>query len=142
MSRMKTRRMKAFLIAGALIAGAAASGTALAQHRFHGGPRVGVGVYIGAPYYPYYYSPYYYPPYYYYPPVVVAPSPPPLYIEQPFQPQPQPQPQPQQLQQSPQAAPQQPAAGWWYYCAQGQGYYPYVKQCPGGWQQVAPQPQG
>jgi hypothetical protein len=132
-----TGHMKTLLLASVLLAGAAASSTALAQHRFHGGPRVGVGVYIGAPYYPYY-SPYYYPPYspYYYPPVVVAPAAPPVYIEQ-VQPQPQPQ-----LRQVPQAAPQQPAAGWWYYCAEGQGYYPYVKQCPGGWQQVAPQPQG
>jgi hypothetical protein len=125
-------RTKTLVLAGVLLAGAAASGTALAQHRFHGGPRV--GVYIGAPFYPYYYSPYYYPPYYY-PPVVVAPATPPVYIEQPAQPQPQ-------LQQLPPAAPQQPATGWWYYCAEGQGYYPYVKQCPGGWQQVAPQPQG
>ncbi|MEI6467782.1 MAG: hypothetical protein WCO67_23295 [Betaproteobacteria bacterium] len=135
---MKIRTITPFLIAGALLAGATASGTARAQHRFHGGPRV--GVYIGAPFYPYYHSPFYYSPFYaspfyyppyYYPPVVVAPAAPLVYIEQ-AQPQPR----------VPQAAPQQPAAGWWYYCAEGKGYYPYVKQCPGGWQQVAPQPQG
>ena len=28
----------------------------------------------------------------------------------------------------------------WYYCQNPQGYYPYVRECPGGWQQVAPQP--
>ena len=91
-------------------------------------------MYIGAPMFPYYYSPYYYAPYYYAPPVVVAPAAPTVYIEQ-AQPQPAPAPQPQ-------AAPQLLAPGWWYYCAEGQGYAPYIRQCPGGWQQVAPQPQG
>ncbi|MCX7159529.1 MAG: hypothetical protein NT176_10390 [Proteobacteria bacterium] len=129
---MKIRTITPFLLAGALLAGAMASGTALAQHRFHGGPRV--GVYIGAPMFPYYYSPFYYSPYYYAPPVFVAPAAPTVYIEQ-AQPQPAPAPQPQ-------AAPQPLAPGWWYYCAEGQGYYPYIRQCPGGWQQVAPQPQG
>src|SRR2546428_12259210 len=28
----------------------------------------------------------------------------------------------------------------WYYCANPQGYYPYVQQCPGGWRPVAPTP--
>lgn len=120
-------RAKALLVAAAVLAGIAASGSALAQHHHRGGPRVSVGFYVGAPYYPYYYSPYYYRPYYY-PPVVVVPASPPVYIEQ--------------AQPAPQAAPQQPPAGWWYYCAEAQAYYPYVKQCPGGWQQVAPQPPG
>jgi hypothetical protein len=25
-----------------------------------------------------------------------------------------------------------------YYCHNPDGYYPYVKQCPGGWQKVSP----
>jgi hypothetical protein len=29
---------------------------------------------------------------------------------------------------------------WWYYCPGRGAYYPYVKTCPQGWQQVAPQP--
>jgi hypothetical protein len=33
-----------------------------------------------------------------------------------------------------------PAQQFWYYCQGSQGYYPYVSECPGGWQQVAPQP--
>jgi hypothetical protein len=33
-----------------------------------------------------------------------------------------------------------PAQQYWYYCQSAQGYYPYVTECPGGWQQVAPQP--
>jgi len=63
---------------------------------------------------------YAYPPYYdYYPPTYVAPDPP-VYIER--------------------DPPAQPAAPvWWYWCAQARAYYPYVKECPGGWQRVAPQ---
>jgi hypothetical protein len=32
------------------------------------------------------------------------------------------------------------APGYWYYCPAYQAYYPYVQDCPGGWQAVAPQP--
>jgi hypothetical protein len=37
---------------------------------------------------------------------------------------------------------QQPpaATGYWYYCQDPRGYYPYVSQCPGGWTAVAPTP--
>jgi hypothetical protein len=28
----------------------------------------------------------------------------------------------------------------WYYCASKNAYYPYVTDCPEGWQQVVPQP--
>lgn len=34
----------------------------------------------------------------------------------------------------------EPAPPTWYYCANPPGYYPYVPQCPGGWQPVAPPP--
>jgi hypothetical protein len=34
----------------------------------------------------------------------------------------------------------QPAQGYWYYCHDARAYYPYVKECPAGWQRVAPQP--
>lgn len=30
------------------------------------------------------------------------------------------------------------APGYWYYCPAYQAYYPYVQDCPGGWQPVAP----
>jgi hypothetical protein len=33
-----------------------------------------------------------------------------------------------------------PPEHWWYYCAGSKMYYPYVKECPGGWQRVAPDP--
>jgi hypothetical protein len=28
---------------------------------------------------------------------------------------------------------------YWYYCQDPQGYYPYVKSCPGGWMKVVPE---
>ena len=31
------------------------------------------------------------------------------------------------------------APGYWYYCPAYQAYYPYVQDCPGGWQAVVPQ---
>ncbi len=103
------------LLVGILIwlAGAFVSGVALA-YPFR------VGVYMGGFYpYPYYY-PYPYAPYY--PPVVVAPAQPSVYVEQ--------------------AAPQQTAApqenNYWYYCDKSKSYYPYVKECPGGWKAVEP----
>lgn len=106
----------------ALVAGGALlSGAALADR--HG--RFGVGIDIGIPLWgPGYYSPWpygYYPPYQpygYYPPVV-APYSPPAYIEQ---------------------APQQAPAGAWFYCAESKSFYPYVRECPGGWQRVSPTP--
>jgi hypothetical protein len=33
-----------------------------------------------------------------------------------------------------------PRPSYWYYCPSSNAYYPYVKDCPEGWQQVAPQP--
>ncbi len=129
MDRKFIGRVRIAALAGALVVGALASGSAFAQHhRGHGhGPRVSLGFYVGAPFYPYYYRPYYYAPYYY-PPVVVAPAQPPVYIEQALP--------------APDAAPQPAPSAWWYYCAGAQGYYPQVDQCPGGWQKVAPQPPG
>ena len=115
-----------------LIVGIALSGAAVADrgghwrgHGGHGGWHGSYGFYFGLPLYgpSYYPAPYYYPPYYY-PPSVVVPSSPPVYIEQG----------------STQAAPGSSQQNWWYYCADSKTYYPYVKQCPGGWQRVEPQP--
>jgi hypothetical protein len=94
---------------------------AWADHgHYHG--RAHVGVVIGGPGYWRYPDPYFYPPYPYgYPPVVVVPAQPQTYIEQAPAPAAQP-------------------SNDWYYCRTPEGYYPYVKQCPGGWQRVAPQP--
>ena len=87
------------------------------------GPRV--GVVIGGPVWgPWYYPPpypYYYPPY---PPAVVTvPASPPVYIEQ--------------GQSGPAPSNQ---AGTWYYCPEAKSYYPYVNQCPSGWQAVPATP--
>jgi hypothetical protein len=143
---MKWKRV-GLIAAGALIA-AVASSAALAGGGYHGHggghyyyrggyyghggywgrgyPGVGFGIYLGGPAW---WGPgYYYPPSYYaYPPAVVTvPASPPVYIER------------GEAQSAP--APDQGSQNWWYYCANPSGYYPYVKQCPGGWQRVAPQP--
>jgi hypothetical protein len=34
--------------------------------------------------------------------------------------------------------PQPPESGYWYYCKDAKGYYPYVKRCPSGWMKVVP----
>jgi hypothetical protein len=39
-----------------------------------------------------------------------------------------------------QQEPAPPAEDYWYYCQSAGAYYPYVKECPGGWMQVVPQP--
>lgn len=122
------KSLKIFLALFVILFGAVASESALARGGHHHRSRVGVGVFIGAPlfwYYPppyYYYPPAYYPPAYY-PPVVSVPSSPPVYIERG----------------DAQPAPER-AQSYWYYCPDSRAYYPYVKQCPGGWQRVAPQP--
>ena len=131
------KAVKAVLSLTVFVLAATASASALAWHQAR------FGVYIGGPAYwyphPYYYPPYY-PPYYpayAYPPVVVGPSAPPVYIEQgggAAVPAPSPTPS-----QSANQAP--PKSNWWYYCADAKDYYPYVKECPAGWQRVAPQPQ-
>ncbi|MFL5101983.1 MAG: hypothetical protein ACJ8E5_15430, partial [Xanthobacteraceae bacterium] len=74
----------------------------------------GFGVFVAAPVF--FGPPYPYPYYPYYPgyyPEGYAP-PPAQYIEQP--------------------------AEFWYYCPGARGYYPYIRECPGGWQPVAPGP--
>ena len=37
---------------------------------------------------------------------------------------------------------QQPSQPFWYFCPDANGYYPQVQVCPGGWQQVLPEPAG
>ena len=94
--------------------------------------RVEFGVYVGSPWV---YSPYpryaypTYGPYIYVPstaPVVVTPPAPSVYIEQPVSPPP--------------AVITTLESGYWYFCQEVAAYYPYVKECPQGWQQVPAQP--
>jgi hypothetical protein len=35
-----------------------------------------------------------------------------------------------------------PGASWWYLCASPRGAYPYVRECPGGWERVPAVPPG
>ena len=73
------------------------------------------------PAYPYpRYSPYYYYPYAAYPYYAPAPT---VIAEQPAL-----------------SDPGQGEENYWYYCENPQGYYPYVKSCPGGWMRVVPDP--
>lgn len=80
----------------------------------------GVGSYYGG------FTPYgRYGGFYGYPPTVITvPTTPPVYIQQP----------------SP--VTQQYQSGYWYYCSNPEGYYPYIKECLNTWQQVAPRPSG
>jgi hypothetical protein len=109
-----------------LVAAPANAGGYYRGGHYHGGSRIvfGLGIGVGYPWgYPYGYGYYpYYPAYAYYPPYVVQQQPQ-VYVEQP------------QVQQSPQPS------GYWYYCSDSRAYYPYVKECPAGWQRVSPQPQ-
>jgi hypothetical protein len=123
---------KTALILISTLCAVAAAAAADARGGFHHRSRVGVGVFIGAPLYPYYYPRYYYPPAYYpgpyayYPPTAVSPPAPPVYIEQ-------------NPAASAPSAPSQSSGAYWYYCRDSQAYYPYVQQCASPWQQVTPQ---
>lgn len=117
-------RTAAFLAVFLAIAGLVASEPAEA----HGRSRVSIGLGFGYPYWgspwgPW--GPWGYPYPYYAAPVVVQQAPV-TYIEQNS------------------SAPSAPAAdsGWWYYCDQSRGYYPYVRECATGWQRVPPKPAG
>jgi hypothetical protein len=87
---------------------------------YYGGIGLGLGLGYGLGYGGSYYSPYYgggYPP-----TVVTVPVTPPVYIQQ-----------------TPPTTQQYPS-GYWYYCNNPQGYYPYIKQCSSAWQPVNPTP--
>ena len=84
-------------------------------------------VYGTVPYYTPYYGPYpapYYAPYY--PPVTYTEPAPTVYVNPPPPPQ----------------VAQAPASDDWYYCKASNGYYPYIRECPSGWQRVPPRQPG
>lgn len=124
---MDTLRMGSVVVLALLTAGIAGLASARDGHgRYGGHGNVGVRVVVDpfwfAPgYYPYPYGRprYYYPPYYYPPGVVGVPAESPDYIERESGPAPR-------------------ASAYWYYCTDPQGYYPEVKQCPGGWHAIPP----
>jgi hypothetical protein len=77
--------------------------------------RAVIGLHFGFPLYwppPYYYYPYYGPPPVYYPPPVYPP-----YV----------------------LAPPEPPR-YFFYCPATDAYYPYVRECPQGWQRVPAEP--
>lgn len=82
-------------------------------HFGHGGGHAEFGLFVG----PGLWDPYPYYPYYYPSPPVIVQQPPELYV---------------------QPNPQVETPGYWYFCQEPQGYYPYVKKCPKGWMKVIP----
>ena len=130
---MNGRKLCQIVLALAAVTAAGFSTTALARGYYHS--RVGVGVYVGpgwgwgpgwGPGWGYPYGPYAYPGYYPAPAVVAVPAPnPPQFIEQGSD-------------GNPTAADSSSPNAWWYHCAQPEGYYPYVRECPGGWQREQP----
>jgi hypothetical protein len=103
------------------------TGSAWADRYYHHQPRTTIhwGINLGSPW-PYspFYSPFHQPLFAAPPLILMAPPvqpPPPVYIEQ-------------------QTARQTLEPGYWYYCQELQAYYPYVRECPGAWQPIAPQP--
>jgi hypothetical protein len=91
------------------------------HHHGHHHPKsfVGVGVGFG---FAYPWGWWYPPPYSYYPYPVGYPAEPVTYIEQGGPP-----------------AAAEPGR-WWYYCESSTGYYPYVQECPAGWQRLPASP--
>lgn len=81
--------------------------------------RVGLRLYLDVPFYPFipfYYVPPYYPAPPYYPPSIV--------------------PYPPAAPASEVPPPPSPRTAYYYYCTASDGYYPYVRECPGGWQRI------
>jgi hypothetical protein len=126
--------LKMFLLLTTLVATATVSASGFARggsgrgggyggHGGHGNQghhfshRATIGVFVG----PAFYSPYYYYPPNYYPYYPAVTNVPPVYVEQGSA--------------GPVLSP-----GYWYYCGPAGAYYPNVNECPGGWQQVSPQP--
>ena len=129
------RRIGKISVLAALVLAMMTSVPAFARgggYRHHGGGHhhssVSVGFAFGYPGYWGGYYPYpayaYYPPAYYYPPDTYYSSSPPVYVER-----------------GDANPPAERSQGYWYFCPETSAYYPYVKQCAGGWQKVSPQPQ-
>ena len=112
------KRVVLVLILAAVSSAALAGGRHGHRHHSHG--RISLGFHFGVPlgwYHPWYYAP---PPVYYYPAPVVQPPAPTVFVERSD------------------VVPEGAAS--WYFCRESNTYYPYVKQCPGGWQRVPTQP--
>ena len=128
--------MKSLKLIGLLVS-LVAAGNAVAHgygRPYYPRSSVQFGIYVGDPWlYPTYPRPYF-GPRFYSPPVIVSPSP--VYIEQS---------PPVVYVEKERPAPVVSSApalesGYWYFCNESQSYYPYVKECAGAWQRVAPAP--
>jgi hypothetical protein len=90
------------------------------HHGHHGHTRVFIGgsFWFGPPYWgpPAWGPGYYYPGPAYYGPHPMIVQQPPVYVQRGRE-----------------------ESDYWYYCDNPQGYYPYVKSCPGGWMKVVPE---
>jgi hypothetical protein len=141
-----------------LVLGLAGLGTVVpaGAHGYYGGVRgywygPSIGFYYGGPYgwgTPGYYGPGYYgsgyygpgygyavPSYGYVAPGVVLSPGSVVYIERDQAAAPPPA--------APAAAPEAaPGGSWWYLCSSPRGAYPYVRECPGGWERVPALPPG
>ncbi|MFZ6846829.1 hypothetical protein [Undibacterium sp. RuRC25W] len=132
--------MKTLKFAALFCLGFCVMGSSYAWPRHHGGPRVGFGLYlnplplmIGAPYY----SPNYYygNPYYAYPQEVVVRAPIVTYSTPIYTTAPAPSYDTYEVQ--PGITSQSSSDGKeWLYCNQPDGFYPAVKECPGGWRRI------
>ncbi|RZI44134.1 hypothetical protein EGT07_01515 [Herbaspirillum sp. HC18] len=128
------KRLK--LLLAFLLLALGASGAAWADGHGHG--HVGVGVYFGPGWGGWYYPPPYayypypaYPAYPGYPYPAAVSSGPVTYVER----------APAMQSSGPVTEAPRAQSNNWYYCHQPDGYYPYIKECPGGWQTVPAQPQ-
>jgi hypothetical protein len=117
------KAVAAILLTIGLLLTAPVSGRAGSSTHYSFGLNLGVGVpgYYGSPGWgprPYWGPPAVVVPPYAYPapPVVVVPQQPQTYVQR-----------------------NQQESGYWYYCQNPQGYYPYIKSCPGGWMKVVPE---
>ena len=116
------KRMKYSLLIVLLVIGSIGNAWADRPHRpqrHHSSSHFGIyfGPAWGPAYYPGPFSPYYYRSS---PPIVIERAPPPIYVER--------------------AEPAPAPNAYWYYCRASKAYYPYVGECPSGWQRVLPQP--
>jgi len=138
---LKTLKISALVLLGLLTT----SNSFAHPYGYWRGPRVGFGVYInpfplvvGNPYYaPSYYGPSYYygSSYYAYPREVVIQSPTviystPSYSSVPVQ-------APTYNMYEPQPSTPALNANEWLYCNQPDGFYPAIKDCPGGWRKIS-----
>jgi hypothetical protein len=110
------KALAAFMVLLVLLLSFPVTSSARRGHGHHGHTRVFIGgsFWLGPPLFwgpPYYYSG----PAYYGPPLAFV------------------QPSGRYIQRG------QEESDYWYYCDNPQGYYPYIKACPGGWMKVVPE---